>query len=75
MHLQGHQLSGLTKMELGKQYHVHAVVEPVEISSGHDEYMMDSEKPTPRGRFKIHSITKLDSAPGKKGAKAKNGRY
>lgn len=72
MHLQGHHLPGMQQMELGKKYDVHAVIEPTELSTGQDEYLMPDENATPRGRFRIHSITKLDSAPTKKGA-AKGG--
>lgn len=89
MNLQEHQMPHMKGMELGKRYHVHMEIEPTELSTGENEYnngkMVEyggiGEKPKETkapmtGRFKVHMISHLDSAPKvtkSKGAKGKGG--
>ncbi len=85
MNLQEHQMPHMKGMELGKRYHVHMEIEPTELSTGENEwnggkqveYMgMDKKKESKApmtGKFKVHMITHLDSAPTKKTSKGKSG--
>lgn len=85
MRLQEHHMPHMKGMELGKRYHIHAEIEPTELSTGESEYGYEgvigpggskTEKPPMTGRFKVHTIHSMDqkATKGKKPS-AKSARY
>ncbi|MDE1944819.1 MAG: hypothetical protein KGI03_00905 [Patescibacteria group bacterium] len=65
-----HNSPHIKGMELGKRYHLSVEVEPVELSTGENEYSdmpmgangEKAPKPPMHGRFKVHSIDMASSA-------------